>query len=73
MTIQTDEEAKRRFLIFAGIRLTGLAMFLLGVFIALTDFVTPGGAPVIGGVLAMAGAIDAVLAPAILRKVLDRS
>ena len=73
MTIHSEEEAKRRFLLFAGVRLTGVAVFLLGVFIALTDLVVPGGSPIIGGVLAMFGAIDAVLAPVILRKLVDRA
>ncbi len=72
MRIVSEEEAKRRFLIFAAIRLTGLAVFLLGIFIALTDLIVDGGSPVVGGVLAMIGAIDAVLAPAILKKAMDR-
>lgn len=72
MRIESEEEAKRRFLIFAAIRLTGLAVFLLGIFIALTDLIVDGGSPIVGGVLAMIGAIDAVLAPAILKKVMDR-
>lgn len=72
MRIDSEEEAKRRFLIFAAIRLTGLAVFLLGIFIALTDLIVDGGSPIVGGVLAMIGAIDAVLAPAILKKVMDR-
>ena len=72
MRIDSEEEAKRRFLIFAAIRLTGLAVFLLGIFIALTDLIVDGGSPIVGGVLAMIGAIDAVLAPAILKTVMDR-
>lgn len=72
MRIESEEEAKRRFLIFAAIRLTGLAVFLLGIFIALTDLIVDGGSPIVGGVLAMIGAIDAVLAPAILKKVMGR-
>ena len=72
MRIDSEEEAKRRFLIFAAIRLSGLAVFLLGIFIALTDLIVDGGSPIVGGVLAMIGAIDAVLAPAILKKVMDR-
>ncbi len=67
----TDEEARRRFHIFAVIRMVGVATFLLGVFVALTDLIEPGGSPLIGGILAMIGAIDAVLAPKIVKMVMS--
>ncbi len=72
MTIKDDEEAKRQFLLFAGIRLVGLAMFLGGIFIAFTDLLAQGGMPLLGGLLAVAGAVDAVLAPKILKKAIGR-
>lgn len=65
----TDEELwKRRFHLFALIRLFGVACFLLGIAIAYSDLVRPGGWPVVGGILAICGAIDAVFAPRLLRK-----
>jgi hypothetical protein len=68
----TDEEAKRRFLIFTAIRVTGLAMFLLGVFMAFTDVFVEGGMPIVGSILAICGAVDALLAPKILKIALEK-
>lgn len=59
---------KRRFLIFMAARLFGLAVFLLGVAIAFSDLVRGGGWPLVGGLLAIVGAIDAVFAPKLLKK-----
>ena len=67
-----DLKWKRRFLMFMGARLFGLAVFLLGVFIAFTDLVREGGWPVVGGILAIMGAIDAVFAPRMLKKLWDQ-
>jgi len=69
----TDDEVwKRRFQLFAAIRLFGLIIFLLGIAIAFTDLVRPGGWRLLGGILAIIGAIDAVLAPRILKKGWER-
>ncbi len=69
----TDDEVwKRRFQLFAAIRLFGLVVFLLGIAIAFTDLVRPGGWPLLGGILAIVGAIDAVVAPRILKKGWER-
>lgn len=69
----TDEEVwKGRFQLFAAIRLFGLIIFLLGIAIAFTDLVRPGGWRLLGGILAIIGAIDAVLAPRILKKGWER-
>jgi hypothetical protein len=45
---------------------------LLGIAIAFTDLVRPGGWPLLGGILAIVGAIDAVVAPRILKKGWER-
>ncbi len=63
---------RKRFQLFAAIRLFGLLTFLLGVAIAFTDLVRSGGWPLLGGILAIAGAIDAVVAPRSLKKSWDR-
>lgn len=69
----TDDELwKRRFKLFLGIRLAGLATFLLGIAIAFSDLVQPGGHKLIGGLLAVMGALDAVIAPRILKKGWER-
>ena len=49
-------------------RLFGVATFLLGVAIAYSDLVRPGGWPLVGGILAICGVIDAVFAPKLLRR-----
>jgi hypothetical protein len=69
-----DDEAlwKRRFHVFAVVRLVGLAVFFLGVAIAFTDLLREGGWPLVGGVIAIFGLIDAVLAPRILKRQWDR-
>ena len=69
-----DDEAlwKRRFLMFMLARLFGLATFLLGVAIAYTDLLRPGGWPAVGAILAIMGALDAVIAPRILKKGWER-
>lgn len=69
-----DDEAvwKRRFHVFALLRLAGLATIFLGVAIAYTDLVRDGGWPAVGLVVAVMGLIDAVFAPRILKKQWER-
>ena len=47
----TDAEAKRQFIIFAILRIGGVALFLLGIAIAFTDLLRPGGWKLLGGML----------------------
>ena len=61
-------EWKKRFLIFSVLRLSGLALFLLGIGIAFSDLLKPGGWPLLGGILAVLGAVEAVLIGRILKK-----
>lgn len=69
-----DDEAvwKRRFHIFALVRLAGLATFFLGIAIAYTGLVRPGGWPTVGLIVAILGMIDAVIAPRLLKKQWER-
>jgi hypothetical protein len=67
-----DELWKKRFQLFVLIRMIGLATFLLGIAIAFTDLVRPGGWTLLGGILAIMGAIDAVFAPRILKRSWER-
>ena len=69
-----DDEAvwRKRFRAFALVRLFGLALFLLGVAIAFSDLVRPGGWPLVGGVLAIAGVIDAVISPRLLKRMWEK-
>lgn len=68
-----DEELwRKRFQIFAAIRLVGVVTFLLGVAIAFSDLVRPGGWPLVGAVLAIIGVVDALVAPRVLRRGWER-
>ena len=59
---------RRRFLIFMGVRLVGTLTFLGGIAIAYSDLVREGGWPALGAVVAIAGALDALIAPRLLKK-----
>jgi hypothetical protein len=63
-----DEELwRRRFYVFMGVRLLGLATFFAGIVIAYTDAVREGGWPFVGAIVAIMGAVDALLAPRMLK------
>jgi len=64
----TDEEAKRQFIIFAILRVGGLILFLLGIAIAFTDLLKPGGWKLLGGILVIVGAIEAVISPRLVKR-----
>lgn len=68
----TPQQEKQVFIVFAATRLIGLAMFFLGVAIAFSDLVQPGGSPMIGGMLAIFGVLDAVLVPQIIRRAMGK-
>ncbi len=68
MTENREDIWRRRFQLFALVRLFGVATFLVGIAIAYTDLLRPGGWPLVGGLLAIAGVIDAVFAPRLLTK-----
>ena len=63
---------QRRFAIFMLVRLMGLAIFLLGVAIAYADVLRLGGWPQIGAIVALLGAMDAIFAPRLLKKIWGR-
>jgi hypothetical protein len=67
-----DELWKRRFRTFLAIRLVGLATFLAGIAIAFSDLLQPGGNKLLGGLLAIMGALDAMIAPRILKRGWER-
>jgi membrane protein implicated in regulation of membrane protease activity len=69
----TDEEAKRQFIIFAILRVGGLVLFLLGIAIAFTDLLKPGGWKLLGGILAIVGAIEAVVSPRLVNRTMART
>lgn len=68
-----DELWKKRFQLFMGVRLLGVLTFFAGVAIAFTDIVQPGGSRMIGGILAIVGVLDALVAPRLIKKSWERS
>ena len=67
-----DEIWRKRLLIYTLVRMSGVAIFLLGVAIVYTNLVRPGGWPQVGAVVAILGAVDALLAPRLLKRAWDR-
>ena len=69
-----DEESRwrNRLLAFSAVRLGGLAIFFLGIATIYTDLAREGGWPQVGAVVAIMGAIDAVFAPRLLKKVWEQ-
>jgi hypothetical protein len=66
-----DGRFKRRLLAYSAVRLGGLAIFFLGVAIIYTNLLREGGWPQLGAIIAIMGAIDALLAPHLLKKPWD--
>ena len=67
-----DDLWRRRFQLFAAIRIVGLLTFFLGLAIAFSDLIRPGGWKLVGGIIAVIGVIDAVIAPRILKRGWER-
>ncbi len=63
---------KKRFHMFALLRLSGLAIVFLGMAVMLTDLVKAGGSPLLGGILVAVGVVDAVVGPRILKRSWDK-
>ena len=72
MSIEDEALWKKRFHMFALLRLAGVALFLLGIAIAYSDLVRPGGWPVLGAIIGIVGALDAIIAPRLLKRSWDR-
>ena len=72
MTTPDDRRWKQRFALFAAARLGGLGLFLLGVAIAYSNLVRPGGWPQVGAVVAILGVLDAFFAPRLLKRRWDK-
>ena len=72
VTEPNDDVWRKRFQVFMLVRLFGVATFLFGIAAAYTNLIRPGGWPVVGSLIALAGAIDAVFAPRLLRKLWEQ-
>lgn len=71
---EADQETlwRRRLLAYMGARFAGLAVFFLGLAIIYTGLLRDGGWPQVGAIVAILGAIDAVFAPRLLKKLWDQ-
>jgi membrane protein implicated in regulation of membrane protease activity len=67
-----DDIWRKRLLIYSLVRFGGLAIFFLGIAIFYTNLVRPGGWPQLGAIVAILGALDALLAPRLLKRAWDR-
>jgi hypothetical protein len=69
-----DEDAlwRKRLLAYSAVRLGGVAIVFLGVAIIYTNLLREGGWPRLGAIVALLGAVDALLAPRLLKKLWDR-
>ena len=63
-----DDVARRRLILYSLVRFGGLVIFFLGIAIAYTNLVRPGGWPQVGAIIAIMGVIDAMFAPRLLKK-----
>ena len=63
---------KRRFYLYMGARLFGLATVLAGLAVMFTDLLREGGWPLVGAIIMLVGLVDAVLAPRLLKKQWER-
>jgi hypothetical protein len=71
MSENDDAKWRRRLLAYSAVRAGGLAIFFLGVAITYFDLLREGGWPQVGAIIAIMGAIDALFAPRLLKKLWD--
>ena len=67
-----DETAKRRLLLYTAVRMSGVALCLLGIAIAYGNILRSGGWPQLGAAVVIVGALHALLSPHLLKKKWDR-
>ena len=66
-----DDVYRKRLLLYSLVRFGGVAIFFLGLAVVYTNIARPGGWPQVGAVICILGALDALLAPRILKKYWD--
>lgn len=68
-----DEETwRKRFAIFAALRVSGLAIFFLGMAIIFSDWLRPGGFLELGLIIVGLGLTEALLGPVLLKRAWDK-
>ena len=69
----TDDDLwRKRLLMYSLVRFGGLAIFFVGMAIMYTNLLRQGGWPQVGAIVAILGAIDALFAPRMLKKLWDK-
>jgi len=68
MSDVSEEEWRRRFGLFALVRLSAVALVMFGIAVALTGLVRPGGWPVPGTIISMIGVAEALILPRLVRR-----
>ena len=70
----TDDEVKwrNRLLVMTLVRLSGVAIIGLGLVVALTGLVVPGGNRIAGALIIVVGTFDAAFAPLLVKRMWDR-
>ena len=63
---------KKRFAIFAALRISGLLIFFLGMTIIFSDWLRPGGFLELGLVIVGLGLTEALLGPVLLKRAWDK-
>jgi hypothetical protein len=72
MPMADDDLWRKRLLMNSLVRFGGLAIFFLGMAIMYTNLLRQGGWPQVGAIVAILGAIDALFAPRMLKKLWDK-
>lgn len=72
MTNLSEDEAKKRFALFALVRLSAVALVMFGIAVALTGLMRPGGWPVPGIAIGLVGLVEALVLPLVLRRAWDK-
>ena len=67
-----DDLWRKRLLMYSLVRFGGLAIFFVGMAIMYTNLLRQGGWPQVGAIVAILGAIDALFAPRMLKKLWDK-
>ena len=68
-----EDEWRRRFGLFALVRLSAVALVLLGIAVALTGLIRPGGWLAPGVAIGLIGVVEALIGPRLLRRRWDKS
>lgn len=67
-----DDTARQRLLLYTLVRLAGVAIFFLGIATIYTNLVRLGGWPQVGAIIAIVGALAALILPHLLKRAWDR-